>query len=962
MKTAPCVCRLLLMLAGMCIVNASTRPEAQIVGIGRMAVAPVLDGRLDDWPADATTILLGEAANTLSRPAKWEGTRDISGAVHLAWDATFLYFAAEVVDDKLMQAAATGAEPWAGDSMELFFNVHPGEQRKTGFWQVALVPPLVPGAKLAVLCPQGDFVEVEGTAKTRANGYTLECRIPWKNLVGFNPTEGAALGFQVMLNDRDGKGRKSQLCWYPSAVTYVYPLDMNVLHLGVTGAGLIGPPLLVGPSSAIITNPKQAAFSVLTAVPGAASVRISLEGAEPLVLPLEKSGEHLAVAAGAFPISAREGKADFTATVLATDGGVLAERRFQTELAGRRYVEMLARLKVVQSRLKSPALTAADPAALAGLGFWVQRTAALAANEARPEAVRAPMLDQMLVELKDIAGALDQLEQGKNPYAGRTGSFVCAYRSPLTGDFRPHSLYVPPSDQPQKPRPLIVVLHGIFGDDRHLFQQLAAVRNLGAIVYQAASYRQFDWADISAAETWAGLDQVLAEYAVDHDRIYLIGHHIGGRGVLQLAMDRPDLFAALAPMYPGIDTKPAYAALRLYPQYYEQAALGNLIPAPIYKTPPAPAPLTDPLEKKIMEMLSLATRAENIAALPIRLVHGEAQPDAAAERLALLARLQTLGAQVAVRHEIGAQHGNQPTELDEPEFYRWLLDQRRPPAPQTYSFTATGLRDNAAWLTRIDALTSPVEPGRVKVVRDGKKLTITTTGVSALSPLLKGGEKVALVIDGQSLPDIGTDASLMRDADGKWSRGSVPMTDKHHGLSGPIDDFQFGRFIYIYGTLGAAEETTALEKATRKLANRGLGTDFTVKADRDLTDEDRASANLVLVGTPQTNAVLAKIAGKLPLKWDGGSLRIGETSVTGPGAGACMIYPNPETAGRYVVIITAADDSGYKVWAERAGVDYVLVHGAPVGGTTEIAIEAHGLFDNHWKYDPTLLSKPETTQ
>ena len=41
-----------------------------------------------------------------------------------------------------------------------------------------------------------------------------------------------------------------------------------------------------------------------------------------------------------------------------------------------------------------------------------------------------------------------------------------------------------------------------------------------------------------------------------------------------------------------------------------------------------------------------------------------------------------------------------------------------------------------------------------------------------------------------------------------------------------------------------------------------------VKDDKDVTDADIASHNLVLWGDPSSNAILARIAGKLPVQWD----------------------------------------------------------------------------------------------
>ena len=41
-----------------------------------------------------------------------------------------------------------------------------------------------------------------------------------------------------------------------------------------------------------------------------------------------------------------------------------------------------------------------------------------------------------------------------------------------------------------------------------------------------------------------------------------------------------------------------------------------------------------------------------------------------------------------------------------------------------------------------------------------------------------------------------------------------------------------------------------------------------VKDDTDVTDADIATSNLVLWGDPVSNKMLAKIADKLPIRWD----------------------------------------------------------------------------------------------
>ena len=946
----------------------------QVLSIGRMAQPPNLDGRLADWPADAAVIMLGQAADRVRRYGGWTGTRDLSGALRLAWSDEFLYLGADVCDDQLMQAAGP-AEVWQGDTLEIFFNIHPREQRTDGFWQIALVPPLKPDATLRVTGPQKDFEGVEGTAQVRTNGYTLECRIPWRNLAGFKPTAGVYLGFQFFLDDRDGSGRKTQLVWYPSAITFSRPTHTGILILRAQG-DTTAPRVLAGPTSWCVTDPQSMGLSAAADVEGASAATVSVippfpenvgRLPSPVTFALQKAGERLSQGQAAMPIEGLEGLFHFAVTAADERGRILAANTFQAQLVGARYAQVRALIESVSKRVEAlQKRTDVDPEASAGLAAWLVRNRAYVGNEARPEALSRALLDRMLTELADLDKATAKLEAGADPYAGQKGSFVRAYRSPLTGQFRPYALLVPPSYDPTSATsmPLIVFLHSIFADERQLAMMADTFRDIGAIVYQGAAYRQFDWGGISAAETWAGLDSVKRHYHIDEDRVYLVGCHIGGRGVWQLAMGRPDLWAAAAPLFAGIDTRPAYAALRLYPQFYEQA-ISAQIPPPQFKPSPRPQPLTAPLERQLFEQASLAPRVENVLSLPLRSAFGEDDPDAAAERLALDQRFRELGAPLSTRYAPGAMHGSPAEELDDPRFSQWFLAHRRPPCPKRLTFVVPTLRYNSAWWVRIDGLTSPAGIGRMTAGVEGTNVTVTTENICALSLQLdqrvaEPGTRVAIQVDGTPCGSavVGTNAdgfSLVRDPTGPWHTGQVSAGLKRHGLSGPIDDFQFDRFLLVYGTGGDDKQKAALEALGKRMADWGLGAAFDVKADSDVSESDIRDAHLILIGTPQNHALLAKLADRLPLRWTASGLQLGASSVQGPGAGACLICPNPLAPDRYVVVVTAVDEAGYQVWNQRSpGGDYVLGHVATTEGQTGFAVTARGWFDNRWQWEADL--------
>jgi hypothetical protein len=75
-----------------------------------------------------------------------------------------------------------------------------------------------------------------------------------------------------------------------------------------------------------------------------------------------------------------------------------------------------------------------------------------------------------------------------------------------------------------------------------------------------------------------------------------------------------------------------------------------------------------------------------------------------------------------------------------------------------------------------------------------------------------------------------------------------------------------------------------------------------VKNDTDVTDADLRNYNIVLFGDPASNAVLAKIAGKLPIGWTKDAITLGAKSFDATHHMPALIYPNPLNPSKYVVL------------------------------------------------------------
>jgi len=193
-------------------------------------------------------------------------------------------------------------------------------------------------------------------------------------------------------------------------------------------------------------------------------------------------------------------------------------------------------------------------------------------------------------------------------------------------------LYLPPDYDQQEAWPLVLFLHGAGerGDD------LSQVKKHGPPKLVEAA-RQFPFIVVSPqcprGEWWepqallALLDHVEAENKVDKDRVYVTGLSMGGFGTWRLASDAPDRFAAIAPICGGGE-----------PEW-----------------------------------------AKELAKLPIWVFHGDRDAVVPAERSErMVTALKEAGGNVKYTVYPNVGHDSWTVTYDNPDFYTWLLAQKRP--------------------------------------------------------------------------------------------------------------------------------------------------------------------------------------------------------------------------------------------------------------------------------------------
>jgi len=138
-----------------------------------------------------------------------------------------------------------------------------------------------------------------------------------------------------------------------------------------------------------------------------------------------------------------------------------------------------------------------------------------------------------------------------------------------------YTLFVPSGYRKQIATPLIVALHGLGSNPQQIIRYPGLTRlaeKHGYIVAAPMGYHSRGWygsrgptsrrskpenlGELSEKDVMNVLGLVRKEYHVDANRIYLLGHSMGGGGTWHLGIKHPEIWAALAPIAPAIYRSP----------------------------------------------------------------------------------------------------------------------------------------------------------------------------------------------------------------------------------------------------------------------------------------------------------------------------------------------------------------------------------------------------------------------
>ncbi len=495
-----------------------------------------------------------------------------------------------------------------------------------------------------------------------------------------------------------------------------------------------------------------------------------------------------------------------------------------------------------------------------------------------------------------------QLREGRADWLTATGRVVRGFVSRVDGSVQPYGVVV--GEGYRKGGRLDVWLHG--RDDKLTELRFVQDRLRSSGEFAPADavvvhpYGRYCNAFKFAGETdvLEAMEEARRVYGADPGRMAIRGFSMGGAGVWHLAAHHPGLWRAAAPGAGFAETAEYTGVLT--------------------KEPALPS-----WERRLWRWYDATEWAANLRQVPLLAYSGEKDRQIQAARVMERA-MQAEGLKLEHLIGPGVEHRYEPGVKKElaRRMDEWM--QSALPAWPELDLICHTLRYPAAvggiWL-RFEALESHWEPSRLKARRMGEnRIAIQTQGVRSFSvgniPDAPTGGWV-LEVDGQTVGGrVGGSAGLNEDGwrrlertgrGWRWAREVELGEGKRRGLQGPIDDAFLDPFLVVVpsGKSRRAEVDAWVKESLERFLTdwraqfRG---EPRVRRDVEVSADDLERYHVVVWGDPDSNRLLGRMRGRLPVRWDRRGIRVGKTGEVTEGGVASFIALNPLNPDRYVVV------------------------------------------------------------
>ncbi|MBA4189180.1 MAG: hypothetical protein C0467_14375 [Planctomycetaceae bacterium] len=575
---------------------------------------------------------------------------------------------------------------------------------------------------------------------------------------------------------------------------------------------------------------------------------------------------------------------------------------------------------------------------------------------------------------KVLAAGLERakaMKDGKTPWTTQTGGVLRGYLSKIDGSVQPYWLVIPTDYdfKGDKKHRLDFWWHGRYENTVEAGFMANSPGSGGGIIPAPGALILHPFGRFSNANKFAGeidtfecLEHAKKHYRIDENRLVARGFSMGGAACWQFAVHYPTLWAANAPGAGFSET----------PEFLN-----------VFQNEKADPPW---YEKKLWRMYNASDYALNIFNVPTVAYSGaDDRQKQAADVMAREMKKEGL----ELNHIIGPKTGHSYEKAAKEELNKQIdaiVAKGKPAMPKEIKFVTYTLRYNwCGWLT-IHGLTKhwekAVVTGKLAVGKDGQhSFDLTTSGVTSLVLWAPEGPFIKATIDGQVVtgtysvgkgqqivmiersPKTGGKWVFAKGADTPPSTGpSTTELAKVPGLQGPIDDAFMDSFVMV------SPSGKPLNEAVGKWAEKEMSHaikhwrqqyrgDAPVKKDTEITEDYIKNNNLVLWGDPSSNAVLAKIADKLPIKWTDKGVVVGDKTYEAGTHVPVLVFPNPLNVQKYVVLNSGFTFREYDYLNNARQVskmpDYAIIDiTTPVNSRYPGKVVRGGFFGEKWELLP----------
>ena len=557
----------------------------------------------------------------------------------------------------------------------------------------------------------------------------------------------------------------------------------------------------------------------------------------------------------------------------------------------------------------------------------------------------------------------EELAAGKPSWVLQRGSTIRGYYSKIDGSVQPYAVSLPGGINPRSGtrHRLHLKLHGRGGtlnELRFIAQHEGKALPTGQTFVQLDVFGRTNNAYRYAgeADVFEALADLERRVRIDNRRITLWGFSMGGAGAWHLGLHHPSRWSSVGPGAGFVD-------------FYEYQNQAERRPEHQHST------------LSIYDVVPYALNAHNV---PVCTYGGEIDKQLLASTT-MVDRAKRLGVPIKLLIGPGTGHRFHPESFE--QFMAFHEEHARKgrrlyPGRSDIRFVTWTVKYNVCeWLT-VEEMEQQYRPAVVQATRaaDGT-LKLKTRNVAALQVARDVADRIeidgvkhrlATAADGL-LPGVyyhknGKDWNIL-DYDGSRSFQKNIDLHKRRDLQGPIDDAFMQPFVCVRGSGTPWSKPQAdwanwtLDRFAREF-DKWLRGRIRVVADTSVDDEMIAANNLVLFGDPGSNAVMARVIGRLPVEWTRESIRVAGESYDPASHGLSMIYPNPLNPRRYVVINSGhtfhePDFKNSNSWLfPRLGDIAVQAFSKNTSGGYDESISWAGLFDSRWRLGVSRQPKP----